>query len=144
MLYTPHPKQQAVHDSPARFKVLNWGRQCFIKGTLVSTPNGPIPIQDIREGQLVYSYSGKTTQLKKVEQVHMFGVDSDPKPMIQLLINGKTITSTYDHERFLTLPGFDAEIFKDITGINVKSQKEEIEIEGKKYTIDEIKKALSK
>ena len=49
-----------------------------------------------------------------------------------------------DHERFLTLPGFDAEIFKDITGIDVKSpsKKDEIEIEGKKYTIDEIKKAL--
>ena len=27
MLYTPHSKQQQVHDSPARFKVLNWGRQ---------------------------------------------------------------------------------------------------------------------
>lgn len=27
MLYAPHPKQQAVHDSGARYKVLNWGRR---------------------------------------------------------------------------------------------------------------------
>lgn len=27
MLYTPHPKQLEVHNSPKRFKVLNWGRQ---------------------------------------------------------------------------------------------------------------------
>lgn len=26
-IYVPHPKQQEVHGSPARFKVLNWGRQ---------------------------------------------------------------------------------------------------------------------
>jgi len=26
-LYTPHPKQQEIHQSPARFKVLNWGRR---------------------------------------------------------------------------------------------------------------------
>lgn len=131
MLYTPHPKQQAVHDSPARFKVLNWGRQCFIKGTLVSTPNGPIPIQDIREGQLVYSYSGKTTQLKKVEQVHMFGVDSDPKPMIQLLINGKTITSTYDHEYYVDNRWVPA--YQLAWGVLAPSQRKKLELLCKQY-----------
>ena len=45
-----------------------------------------------------------------------------------------------DHERFLTLPGFDAEIFKDITGIDVDNQ-ETIEIAGKKYSKQEFEKA---
>ena len=27
MLYTPHKKQLEVHQSPSRFKVLNWGRR---------------------------------------------------------------------------------------------------------------------
>lgn len=27
MLYSPHAKQKEVHDSPARYKVLNWGRR---------------------------------------------------------------------------------------------------------------------
>ena len=49
-----------------------------------------------------------------------------------------------DHERFLTLPGFDAEIFKDITGIDVTKSGETIEIEGKEYTLEQIKKALKK
>jgi hypothetical protein len=44
--------------------------------------------------------------------------------------------------RFLTLPNFDADIFKEITGINVKKQEETIEIEGDKITISEIKQAL--
>jgi hypothetical protein len=49
-----------------------------------------------------------------------------------------------EHKRFLDLPGFDAEIFKDITGIDVDEKPETIEIEGKKYTVAEIKKALGK
>ena len=47
-----------------------------------------------------------------------------------------------DHERFLTLPGFDAEIFKDITGIDVEQSSATIEIEGKQYSVEQIKKAL--
>lgn len=27
MLYSPHPKQSDVHNSPSRFKILNWGRR---------------------------------------------------------------------------------------------------------------------
>jgi len=45
-----------------------------------------------------------------------------------------------DHERFLTLPNFNAEIFKDITGIDVDNQ-ETIEIAGKKYSKQEFEKA---
>lgn len=50
-----------------------------------------------------------------------------------------------EHERFLTLPGFDAQIFKDITGIDVevKSEPETINIGGKNYVVtDELKAAL--
>jgi len=50
-----------------------------------------------------------------------------------------------EHERFLTLPGFDAQIFKDITGIDVevKSEPETINIGGKNYQVtDELKAAL--
>lgn len=47
-----------------------------------------------------------------------------------------------DHERFLTLPGFDWEIFTDITGITPDMDEEEIEIDGKKYSKSTIKNAL--
>ena len=49
-----------------------------------------------------------------------------------------------DHERFLTLPNFDATIFKDITGIEVDLKEESIEIDGEKYTVSQIKKALGR
>ena len=47
-----------------------------------------------------------------------------------------------DHERFLTLPGFDAEIFRDITGIDVENT-QTVNIGGKEYKVTpELTKAL--
>lgn len=46
-----------------------------------------------------------------------------------------------DHVRFLSLPGFDWEIFTDITGIEQETE-EEIEIDGKKFSKSTIKNAL--
>ena len=45
-------------------------------------------------------------------------------------------------QKFLGLPNFDSAIFKEITGIDVAKQEETIEIEGKEFTVSEIKKAL--
>jgi hypothetical protein len=54
-------------------------------------------------------------------------------------------TDEENRKKFLALPNFDARIFEDITGINVlDTNSDVIEIEGKKYTISEIKKALGK
>ena len=52
--------------------------------------------------------------------------------------------SKSDKQAILDLPHFNAEIFKGITGIDVDEPQESIEIEGKSYTIAEIKKALGK
>jgi hypothetical protein len=49
--------------------------------------------------------------------------------------------SREDKQKFLDLPHFNADIFEQITGIDPR-ETETIEIEGKKYTISEIKKAL--
>jgi len=47
-------------------------------------------------------------------------------------------------QKFLNLPNFDPEIFKEITGIDVKKEEEEtIEIEGKKFTMSEIVNLMS-
>ena len=53
-------------------------------------------------------------------------------------------TDEKNKQKFLDLPNFDADIFKDITGIDVTDKGQTIEIEGKKYTLSEIKKALGK
>ena len=47
-----------------------------------------------------------------------------------------------DHERFLSLPGFDAAIFEEITGINVNEPEDLVEIDEKKWSKRTIKEAL--
>jgi hypothetical protein len=47
-------------------------------------------------------------------------------------------------DKFLNLPNFDPEIFKEITGIDVTVKEETINIDGVEYTLSEIKKALKK
>lgn len=133
MLYTPHQKQLEVHESSKRFKALNWGRQCFVKGTLISTPNGPTPIERIRTGDIVYSFNTHTqkTQLKKVERLHTFGVDTEPKPMIQLVIDGKTITSTYDHEYYIDNRWVPA--YQLAWGVLAPSQRHKLELLCQQY-----------
>ena len=50
-----------------------------------------------------------------------------------------------ERQKVLNLPNFDAGIFREITGIEVNQEPENtIEIEGKSYTVNEIKKALGK
>jgi len=53
-------------------------------------------------------------------------------------------TSEENRQKFLNLPNFDPSVFKEITGIDTEITEESIEIEGKKYTLSEIKKALGK
>jgi len=48
------------------------------------------------------------------------------------------------HDDFTSLPNFSAEIFEEITGINVNQPTDTIEIEGKTYTLAQVKAALSK
>lgn len=52
--------------------------------------------------------------------------------------------SADDKELLFKLPNFDADIFEEITGIDVRQKEETIEIEGKKYTLTEIKEALGR
>ena len=48
-----------------------------------------------------------------------------------------------EKQKVLNLPNFDAKVFKDITGIDVKTPTETIEIGGKTYKVtDELKQSL--
>ena len=49
-----------------------------------------------------------------------------------------------EHERFLTLPNFDAGIFKEITGIDVEKPETMILVNGKKYSASTIQEALKR
>lgn len=99
-LYSPHPKQLETHQSPARFKVLNWGRRCLAENSMVLMSSGEYkPIQDISSGDEVYSFNHayQTLEPKKVTDTIEYGIDSEPKPMLYFKIYDKTFRVTYDH-----------------------------------------------
>ncbi len=80
---------------------LFWSRRCFAPGTKVTLASGvEVPIENVRPGMWVISYNEELgiAEPKEVLELHCFGVDEDPKPMIELRVNGQTTTSTYDHE----------------------------------------------
>jgi hypothetical protein len=78
--------------------ILYWSRRCFAAGTLVATEYGDMPIEDVRTGMRVWANNGTKPVLKVVEDTHVFGLDSRPKPMVQCVLNGQPIYATYDHE----------------------------------------------
>lgn len=74
--------------------VLLMGRQCLVGNTLVATPDGYTHIKDLQVGDEVLSSDG----YKKIINTWQYGVDTDPKPMLQFKIDEETITCTYDHK----------------------------------------------
>lgn len=77
--------------------VLMWGRQCFVGNTLIATPDGYTHIKDLQIGDRVLSY-GDNPEYKKILNKWEYGVDTDPKPMLQFKVDEETITCTYDHK----------------------------------------------
>ncbi|UXI70358.1 RHS repeat-associated core domain-containing protein [Tahibacter amnicola] len=73
---------------------------CFPAGTQIWTEAGPVPIENVKVGQLVYARDPKTgeTALKPVTQL----INTKPKPLYQLTIRGadgsvEQMEATGDH-----------------------------------------------
>ena len=100
----PHEKQQEVLLAKQNRIVLNWGRRCLVSGTLVAMADGSyMPIEEVKAGDYILSLNTDTkqTEVKQVEETHEFGAMQSPKPLVTLEVNGRTITSTYDHEYYV-------------------------------------------
>lgn len=85
-------------------KTVKTGRfSCIAKGTLVQTPNEPILIEQLKDGDLVYSYSTITNKiiLKSIKSVLYQGVKECIKLYFSSDYNNKTLVCTLDH-RILT------------------------------------------
>ena len=76
---------------------------CFATGTLIDTPSGTEPIDQMRPGDLVYSYHAETRRPRvgQVNQVVRVGV----APVLKVrLDNGMTVRCTAEHQ-WLVCPG---------------------------------------
>jgi len=90
---SPTTAQQSVIDEfgtvPVQFIVA--GNQCLVRGTLVRTPTGNVPIEEIKVGDLVYSEHGLPIRVLQV-------FDNGQKEVADLTFRGKSIGScTADH-----------------------------------------------
>jgi len=68
---------------------------CFVAGTLVRTPDGDRPIQDLRAGDSVYTFD-QTTRTERVETVEETFARATTT-LHHLTIDGHTVTTTAEH-----------------------------------------------
>ena len=76
---------------------------CVSEGTLISTPNGEIPVEQIQDGDVVLAYDSSTEQL--VEAYVQGTASRVVKELIEIEVNGATIKTSLEHP-FLTQRGW--------------------------------------
>jgi len=86
-----------------RFNVYRKTRQCFVKGSMVWTPNGPCPIEEIRKGDIVYTLKDNRLDVQKVSDVHNNGISTNLYEVRTK--TGHRSICTGDHQ-FLTSKGW--------------------------------------
>lgn len=77
--------------------------ECFAADTLITTPNGEIPIKDLKPGDKVINFCEKTKKYKEdiVVKVHKNLTHSLSEPMLELVFdNGVKIQVTANHKFF--------------------------------------------
>ena len=77
---------------------------CFVEGTLISTDEGQIPIEEIKPGDLVWAWNEETgdVALKPVVETYINECDE----LIHLSLNGETITCTPNHPFYVPQKGW--------------------------------------
>lgn len=68
-----HPVQDALVNDDARFKIAVAGRRCLAAGTLVATPNGPIPIENLSVGDAVIGFESDRPLVTHITDVYHNG-----------------------------------------------------------------------
>ena len=83
---------------------------CFTEGTLVATENGSKKIEDIKEGDFVWSYNEGTgkKELKKVVELSR----NTSSSLVKISVNGTEITCTPEHPFYVDGSWIEA---KDLT-----------------------------
>lgn len=77
---------------------------CVPPGTMINTPNGVIPIEDIQENDIVLGDNYSDVRSQKVEQ--LFERDYDGELIELELEDGKVLSLTPEHEVYTTNRGW--------------------------------------
>lgn len=104
------------------------GRFCFSGDTLISKKKFLDRIDNVKVGDLVLTKEGV---FDKITSVDCFEKDYDPKPMLQIEINGYITNTTYDHKYFngkTYVP-----IYQLVWGIMDECQRRTLELLCKQY-----------
>ena len=98
--YEAKTAEKAGHESS---KACESGK-CFVVGTLISTPYGYIPIEEIKVGNKVYSFDedSKVVSENIVEEVFV----RETTELVNINIGSETIRSTPDHPFYVPQKGF--------------------------------------
>jgi len=83
-----------------RFRACRLGNS-FIEGTLVSTPSGLTPIEEIEIGDLLYSYNEKTRELVTEEVIHLISGDKLHEIISFSVSGGEEISATDGHPFYI-------------------------------------------
>ena len=81
------------------------GGKCFVAGTLISTPHGFIPIEEVKVGDKVYSFDEVTEFVSENTVEEVFVRETDE--LIDIRIGTETIRSTPDHPFYVPQKGFN-------------------------------------
>lgn len=78
--------------------------KCFIAGTLVSTVNGFVAIENIKAGDMVYAAHEETLEygIRPVVETYVRETDT----LVHITVGGEEIISTVDHPYFVKNKGF--------------------------------------
>jgi hypothetical protein len=84
---------RAMIEAPEGYTLIG-ADQCLASGTLIDTPHGHIPIEQMKAGMLVFTYSGDRPSCSRVLRTKFSGTQPT---MLVTLDNGEKVRCTFDH-----------------------------------------------
>lgn len=76
---------------------------CIEEGTMISTPSGQVPVEQIQDGDVVFAFDSSTEQLV---EAHVQGTaQRDVEELIEIEVEGAVIRASLEHP-FLTQRGW--------------------------------------
>ena len=80
------------------------GNVCFVEGTLVQSEQGPIPIETVTVGTMVWAWDDETGDVALKEVVETYINESDE--LVYIFVNGEEIVCTPSHPFYSPVKGW--------------------------------------